>query len=408
MNIFYSVLGGPTPLKIQKTKRFNGSLEAFYYLWILTRNPSFNKIFILSNDWDKLNDYEKQFIDPQKRIVPLSKETFLNDLSKEKIDFCIFKGGYGWGRVNFKNKIWKNNKQYFTPLEMQATYGAPILEYLNTYKVPYLILVSDPRTIHKTCIPRYDTIHQPLEIMAQISYDVKIKHIKEISSSFNEQEFIYDIIPVRYRKLEKITSIFYKENKIPEKDLKLVLPMMQDCSNNCKKSRRFELLKEWIFKYDAKCEVNIYGRWDEYFTKQYKQFKGFLEHTEIDKIMARTKYTLVIGIGENWATGKYAEAIALDVIPFIMPDYDTQFNAIPKNSWIRVNTPEELNLKIEFLENNPQVRLQILKDLKATLFKDVENGIFFYKEINKAISTLGLRISEEQDLEIKRKTFSLF
>ena len=29
MNIFYSVLGGPTPLKIQKTKRFNGSLEAF-------------------------------------------------------------------------------------------------------------------------------------------------------------------------------------------------------------------------------------------------------------------------------------------------------------------------------------------------------------------------------------------
>ena len=91
-----------------------------------------------------------------------------------------------------------------------------------------------------------------------------------------------------------------------------------------------------------------------------------------------------------------------------MPDYDTQFNAIPKNSWIRVNTPEELNLKIEFLENNPQVRLQILKDLKATLFKDVENGIFFYKEINKAISTLGLRISEEQDLEIKRKTFSLF
>ena len=58
MNIFYSVLGGPTPLKIQKTKRFNGSLEAFYYLWILTRNPSFNKIFILSNDWDKLNDYE--------------------------------------------------------------------------------------------------------------------------------------------------------------------------------------------------------------------------------------------------------------------------------------------------------------------------------------------------------------
>jgi len=34
--------------------------------------------------------------------------------------------------------------------------------------------------------------------------------------------------------------------------------------------------------------------------------------------------------------------------------------------------------------------------------------VFFYKEINKAISTLGLRISEEQDLEIKRKTFSLF
>jgi len=410
MNVFYAVLGEPLILKDDKIKRYNGTLEGFLYLWILSRNDAIKKLYVSTNDWDKLNTIEKINIDPMHKVVPIKKRDLCTELKNIKIDFGIVKGGYGWARINNRKTVWKNETEYYTPLQMQENYGGPIINYLNMSNIPWVLLINDPRTIHAKRVPRFDTINMPIEIMSQINYNLEFAHLKDYAPSYAEQEILIDVVPVRYRRLEPITSIFYYKNIIPTvKDIKLTMPMMQDVSSNNKKSRRFELLKEWILKYDTDCKVDIYGRWDDYYTAQYKQFKGFLtDYKELDDIMRRTRYTYVIGIGENWSTGKWAEALALEVVPFIAPDYDTQYNAIPKDSWIRVNTPEELYKKMQYLEDNPEERLNLIKKLKEELFKDVKDGVYLYAEINKAVKPLGFKLLEEQTTNVIRKTNALF
>jgi hypothetical protein len=50
------------------------------------------------------------------------------------------------------------------------------------------------------------------------------------------------------------------------------------------------------------------------------------------------------------------------IIPFMHPTYDTQ-KLIKCPEYIRCTSPEDFRDKIEFLENNPAVRIEILTEL---------------------------------------------
>ena len=406
-------MGGPMTLKSSKIKRFNGTLETYNYLWVLTRNPAIETLYIPANDWEVLTESEKIELDPRGVVInvfknadkTLPKKDRLYDVMKDlKVDFAIVKAEYGWGRVNIKETIWKNETETYSPLSMQQNYSAHALVYLNKTKVPYILLAVDPRLLHERLLVRMDTIHVPIEISAQINYDLKIKHIARYVDEYSDQEFIESPVPVRYRCLEPMNSIHYYKNTIPkDKPIRLTLGTMQDVTTNVKKSRRFELIEKWILKYDTNKEVQIFGRWDDYYLEQYDQMKGLIDYKALDDIMLKTRYTYVIGIGSDWSTSKWADSLACGVIPFIAPDYDTQYNAIPKDHYIRVETPEELNEKMDYLDVHPEEREKLLQTLYDTLFKDVKDGVFLYKHINDAIEPLKLQLSLVQDNNIKRK-----
>ena len=258
--------------------------------------------------------------------------------------------------------------------------------------------VNDPRTIaaSKGVVPRYDTINKPFEIMTQLNGEIIIKSIKEYVSSFAEQQFIEERVPLRYAKVECLESIFYEDECDVPKYIDFTMVAMQDVGTGIKKSRRFDIMEEYVLKQFP--NVKVYGRWDEYYTSKYPNaFAGLiLDHNVMDDIMRTSKYTYVIGIGTEWSTSKWALSVSTNTVPFIANDYDTQYNIIPKDHFIRIKSPEDLKSKIEYLNNNDNKRLELLKELKDTLFKDVRNGIFLYKEINKSLSKIGIQIAEYQ------------
>ena len=416
MNIAYLALGGPLKLKGKYLKRFNGTTETYLTLWILTRNPSFDKVYISSLDWNKLTSFEKQELDPRGVIVNFykngDKDSLYNAWKNLDISFAIVKGEYAWGSVCSNKKVWKNEKEYYKPMSMMWNYSWGVLNYLNKTKLPYFLIILDPRTISHAgdngVLHRSDSIHRPVEIMSQLNMNLKWRSMKEFVDSFEKQEYIETDVPVGYRETEKVGWIHYYKNDIYEKTNKLIMGTMQDTVKGARKSRRFNMIKEWLIDFDTNKEIEIYGKWDEHFEKQFEQFKGFLPHEQLDEKLKRTKYSFIIGIKQDWATSKFPEILSMDIVPFIAPDYDTQYNVIDKDDWIRVKTPQELWEKIEYLEKNPEKRIELIKELKKRYFVDLKDGIFFYKALNKALTPLNLHIREDQDLTINRKTNALF
>ena len=393
MKVTYANCGGPIILKPSGIKRWNGSLESYLWLWLLTRNPSIDELYTFSSDWEKISEERRKEIDPRGVV-----RNHIRFEGIPKVDWAFIKGSYGWGRVNRSGTVWKNDKETFTPLAMQQNYAGHCVKYLNESKVPYIMTVNDPRTIaaSKGVVPRYDTINKPFEIMTQLNGEIIIKSIKEYVSSFAEQQFIEERVPLRYAKVECLESIFYEDECDVPKYIDFTMVAMQDVGTGIKKSRRFDIMEEYVLKQFP--NVKVYGRWDEYYTSKYPNaFAGLiLDHNVMDDIMRTSKYTYVIGIGTEWSTSKWALSISTNTVPFIANDYDTQYNIIPKDHFIRIKSPEDLKSKIEYLNNNDNKRLELLKELKDTLFKDVRNGIFLYKEINKSLSKIGIQIAEYQ------------
>ena len=55
--------------------------------------------------------------------------------------------------------------------------------------------------------------------------------------------------------------------------------------------------------------------------------------------------------------------LKMGVVPFLHPEYDTQFNAVSKDDFIRVKTPEEFYKKMQYLDENPEVDINQYKDI---------------------------------------------
>ena len=96
-----------------------------------------------------------------------------------------------------------------------------------------------------------------------------------------------------------------------------IVAMQSSYGKNNIKDYRYDILRNWVFKYDKNEETKVYGKWAELFTNNFSQFKGFLPSNEIDKIFEDTRYTLVIPIRPNWVTSKYAEMLRVGVVPFV-------------------------------------------------------------------------------------------
>ena len=88
-------------------------------------------------------------------------------------------------------------------------------------------------------------------------------------------------------------------------------------------------------------------------------------------------------------TSKYAEMLHYGIIPFLHPSYDTQYYVFPENHFIRCSSPAELQKKIKFLEDNPDIYKKLFYSLQEKYIKDsYYTGEFINNKIWEAYKTI--------------------
>lgn len=439
LNIAIFPIGSIIKFKKKHLKRSDGSNEYFKLIWTLCRQKSVDRITILQkSDWNKLTDIEKIEIDPRGVIYDVYSEHNLKTPStptektgphtKEVVyylwealkDQPIPDMGIGFPAQGFSmNNIpmfmygVKNPDKLSNTLNMTTRYSGPIVHYINKAKFPWYLCVTDPRYI-KPLLKRRDVANHPKELLSQYNSEIQFQSLEYYDEEATAKETIKDI-KTTYTGIEKLNLI--NEPIIPpdnkERTNKFAVVAMQSSyGKSDKKDYRFNVLKDWVFKYDDQKETKVFGKWAEYFTDQYPQFKGFLPSDEIDEIFENTRYTLVIPIRPDWVTSKYAEMLRVGVVPFLHKDYDTQYNLIPKDHFIRINTPEDFYEKMKYLDENPKKRILLVKNLQGKFLSGVKRGKFLLNIINDANERNNIQVNIpykwDDTIIRKSKTKALF
>jgi hypothetical protein len=430
-------IGSALKFSKDKIKRNDGSNEYFKLIYGLARNASISEIWVVQrSDWKKLTSDEKIEIDPRGVIRDIYTEFnvtvppgrrhgddgvlqsyTLEEQDRYKIlwervkdieqpDFGIGFASQGLTMVNIPGIIpgIKDPTKMASVLDMTAIYSAPVIHWLNMSKIPWFMIMNDPRYIKEKQKWR-DMVNAPLAGIAQYNMEIDLVHFNKYPEPSTGKE-VTEKFYLKYSGIEKLNLI--GETVVPpdtaDRDSKFFIVAMQSCWGNSEIDYRHEILKKWILNRAGSQEYHIYGKWDERFTRSYTQFKGYYSPQEVDAISKKYRYTLVIPIRPHWVTSKYVEMLRVGVLPFFHPDYDTQYLLVPRDHYIRVKTPQEMFEKIEELEANPEKRIKIVKELQFKFLQGVRKGTFLAKTINPFLenASIDVRIGEEYSDEILR------
>ena len=372
--------------KIGKSVKFNenswGSIGGDCEAPIL-----FKKIAEL-NPYDKFIIIGKNDLDRNKSKVPNNlisawtgydkdKDDYtylVKKLSGVKIDGCFLMSG-PTANCNIPNRSFKRNelkkgiKEFANSLYVFQNYVAPIYHYLNETNISWIMIANDPRYVSQG----NDLMNHPKLILSQYNEDVLMQQF----DNWNDQNYVKRKIKSIYAGMEKIFLINFNKLKLTyfNKAIKILIVLNE--GNNGVKSR-YDELKKYVLDYIN--DVNIYGNWREEILLNDNRFKGSINYHDLQKMLDKVKYSFIISIKEGWATMKIWELISHGVIPFLHPNYDSQFNInIPE--FLRVKSPEELHKKIEYLENNPEAYKLIFEVCQDLITEDDING----KNLNKII-----------------------
>ena len=429
-------IGSSMKFRKENLKRSDGSSEYYKLIWALVRNATVNEVWVLQrSDWKRLSSEEKIDFDPRGVLRDIYSELSVQvppgrrqgpdgnliphtteeqeryqDLwnkvkDMEQPDFGIGFASQGLTMVNIPNIIpsIKDPSKMTGALDMTLIYGAPLIHYLNMSKIPWFMVMTDPRYV-KTNQKWRDMINGPRECVAQYNADINFTHFDTYPNPTNGTEITEKLL-LKYSGIEKM-NLIGEEIIRPdvERDIKFSIVAMQSAYGKQEVDYRLEALKTWILHQPGSENYHIYGKWDERFTKKYQQFQGYRTPEEIDSVFKRTRYTLIIPIRPHWVTSKYAEMLRVGVVPFFHPDYDTQFSTIPKDHYLRVKTPSELFAKIEELEADPAKRENLVKQLQVAFLKGVRKGTFLAQVFNPFLERAGVPVAmgEEYNDEISR------
>lgn len=373
---------------------------------LANNNPNDTFYIIGRSNYKTLSLEEKKIIFPFNNVIDVWSNystsddvvTFIyNQLKNIKIDFSIMMIGQ-IGQVSIPNKINKlkdKSPGFAAVIDMTLNYTSPIYYWINETKQKYIEIITDPRYDSNQA---RDLLVSPAYSLSQYCYSYQRKHI----NSYEDQILIEDTLRVSYSDVEKLFCVNRdlpnrELNKKRESDFNIVL--------NEGKPSRYNLLNEWVLQHHK--NVSIYGQWDNKNTTNDSRFKGSRQLNEIQTIMSRIKYTFIIPIKHGWVTSKYIEMIHAGVIPFFHPSYDTQDNLqVPE--FIRPNSPDELNERIKYLDENEEFRLSLINELQDRYCKPgYYNGTFINDTIMHVIySDFGLKYSRE-DIKKPERIISL-
>lgn len=289
-------------------------------------------------------------------------------ISKLNLDFIFFYTG-PTSTVNLENHIMKvDGTGFVKSLDVFKFYAAPIITALNLIKkTPILGLLVDNR--YTLSAKDYALHNRPTYYLAQNNFELDEQYYSnppERTLSSFKSKFVYS----------GIETVFLLDKK--RYDVDYLFKMKVDNSfimlqNQGKGSGggmdRWEPVKEYIVDNGILCD--IYGKWDPEIAEKYKDwFKGEVRIESLTDRLLKTKYTFCVPIKSGMVTSKYAEMLHYGIIPFLHPSYDTQYNVFPENHFIRCSSPAELQKKIKFLEDNPDLYKKLFYSLQEKYIKD--------------------------------------
>lgn len=286
-------------------------------------------------------------------------------LKNEKIDGCFIFAGPN-GPVNIpdfsysRTKLKDGVKIHSKTINICKLYVAPIYYYLNNSNIKWVLIANDPRYIKQG----NDLLNLPKKILSQYDEDVMMQNFDNIEDQNYQKTKIY----ASYSEVEKIFSIDKVINTNFNRNKKFMIVLNE--GNNGVKSR-FAELKKYVLNYFP--DVEIYGKWSESIVKHDDRFKGALKFNDMQRKLKDVKYTFIIPIKPGWVTSKYIEMISNGIIPFFHPDYDSQLH-INVPDFIRIKSTHELIEKINFLENNNDEYLKIIKECQSIISEDDISG----------------------------------
>lgn len=334
---------------------------------IIKLNPDDNFYILGKSDYSRLKIRDKKRINVHKNVFDVWEgfdkklhnqiEWPLQKLKDIEIHGGVFYSGPS-GNANIPNKI-KTVKgdKIAKVLECFEGYVGPIVNYLNISNTPYFTLTPDPR-YHP--IRARDLYNIAQFSLSQFNGNGKVKHIK----NYEDQSYLFSNVETTYNALETVFLLNKKPIDIStiEKTKKFMIVLNEGCNGGLK---RGPMLKEYVLNHID--DVEIYGKWsDEWYEDQ--RFKGPKKFEDLQLMLPEVKYTFIIPIEKGWTTAKYCEMLHYGIIPFMHPYYDSQMN-LGDLKFLRVNNSKELFDRIEYLENNPEKRIKLLKKLQESLLK---------------------------------------
>ena len=318
---------------------------------------------------------------------------YITDIQLErlpKMDGGIFfSGPDGTSNLPDMVSLSRTPDQLSSPLVSLIGYTGPIYHYLNKTKLPYLLLVTDPRYYP----PRgNDIMHVASKVLSQFNCKVKHNHY----TSYTNTEKVFHDVNVSYNGIETIFLMTKEQGNVDDAEPSLDAFFQTEQTDKQSKfmivlnegrPSRYEMLKEYVL--DQVQDVNIYGKWSDPRTAKDTRFKGPKKFNDLQKLLLDVKYTFIIPIKKGWVTAKFWEMIHYGIIPFMHPTYDTQ-NNLKCPDFIRVKSAKDLMEKIDYLEKNPDAYNDLRKQLQDMLTPELYSGEYLDRITMDSLKEIGV------------------
>lgn len=360
-----------------KMKTYGGfDVAALMLLNVVKSYPQHMFYYIGSNDISEIENCPINLIDIETPIKELQQKNKGKEKYEVAVQYCkennlTFDFALYW-YCRFTN-LARYNDGYIsikgTPRKLRQCEKSlsHIMAVPKDLDVPVYYMIDDVTELKR--IP-YD-MQEPAAIWTQCNGTTTYQHYTSIDNP--ERQKIK--FPLTYKPIEKLwlqgkTKVDWRNI---EKTNKFIITSNAPSDQSLDK---FYYIKKWVF--DIFDDAIIYGKW----TSTKKMAEVIKEHNvehkfilkgmcEIEDEMFNTKYTIVIPPSKRYpefVTQKVYSMLYYGIIPFWCKyDYDKNdlYSEFP--DFIKVETPEELVEKINYLENNPIEYHKLLNELYELL-----------------------------------------
>lgn len=275
-------------------------------------------------------------------ISKLDKKSKYKPYNGEKINIIFAYNGQ-WSRHN-------TSKFGHKTLMMFENYTYPSIEFLNKNKdIPWVFMNSD--------------------IKYKIETPTELEHLPEYHIG------LYNNGNIKYEHFDKIHCYGYQKNwdNIDKEGVGII---MNDTHNH--RTKKLMSFISWCKHYNINFDVK--GK----YKKIFEENTGQLKEDGIFDYLKTKKYGLIIASDKQSTTQKIWEYIANDVIVFLY-DYDTQYNNVSEDSFLRVIDEIDFESKIELLEKSEDKYKEVLEMQREMLKDSYISGEFILEHYNNLI-----------------------